>query len=136
MMLHLGLGGVYRSAQPCVGVGGVWKPVKAMFVGQAGSWKQIHSGAAEPLGCGVIPNESGWTFDGATYIAGPFTCEVVGGTPPYSFSWTADQAAATNSTGETTYFFTSFRLAQFAYFTVTDAAGVQASSFMMINEWP
>jgi hypothetical protein len=106
----IGVGGVWKPANPFVGVGGVWKPVQSGWVGVAGVWRQFYSGLTATL-----PSSAAW---GPVYLGSDpktgapivdhystsVTATVSGGTAPFTYdfhtgssytsssSWTYDSA--------------------------------------------
>jgi hypothetical protein len=134
---NLGVSGAWKAARPFVGVSGAWKSAKAVFIGVGGVWKQVYSSAPPALVTSITPAIANWEggeeigppgSGSYVYSAGPFTVSVAGGTPPYTYTWTASGGYLTSPTSTSTgLIFGGGPGTTTLQCTVTDSIGVTAT---------
>lgn len=104
--MFVGVGGLFKSAEPYVGVGGVWKKVAKGFVGVGGAWVQFfQDGITVALSRTFLEGESangGFTQTSESTTATP---DDVG---PFTYEWVrtagSNKINASNPTGNATTF--------------------------------
>jgi len=132
MAISVGASGSYRTPTVIsVGAGGSWRTVQSAWVGAGGTWQPCYTNLSASLS---VSSVSGSTTAPGTAVTGPCTCNVAGGTAPYTYVWNtltgtigADSPNAATTTfsrgGSTPQVFTGTLSC-----TVTDAVGSTATT--------
>lgn len=132
MAISAGNAGSWRTPTVIsVGAGGSWHTVQNAWAGAGGVWRLCYTNLSASLS---VPSVSGSAAAPGTATTGPCTCNVTGGTAPYTYTWNlltgqigADFSAAATTTfsrgGGTPQVFTATYNC-----TVTDAGGSTATT--------
>ena len=135
MSISVGASGSWRNPTVIkVGAGGSWRIVQSAWVGNGGIWKPCYTNLTATLSTSSV---SGSTSAPGTAVTDPCTCNVVGGTAPYTYVWNllegaisaySPNAATTtfNRGGSTPQVFTATYNC-----TVTDAGGSTATTELL-----
>ena len=132
MAISAGNAGSWRTPTVIsVGAGGSWRTVKNVWAGAGGTWRLCYTNISAALSTSSV---SGSATAPGTATTGPCTCNVTGGTAPYTYVWNlltgtigADSGTAATTTfsrgGSTPQVFTGTYNC-----TVTDAGGSTATT--------